>query len=62
MCRHPTISHDAVVSFFLTDQGSDIQYRIREVFRRAPDEFMTSDNAANAKVIKNLLLIYSIKV
>lgn len=50
VCRHPTICHDAIVSFFLTDQGPDIQYRIRDIFRKAPDEFMTSDIAASAKV------------
>lgn len=47
--RHPVMCHDAMVSFFLTDQGPDIQYRIRDIFRRAPDEFMTSDYAASAK-------------
>lgn len=50
VCRHPTICHDALISFFLTDQGPDVQYRIRDIFRRAPDEFMTSDLAATAKV------------
>lgn len=50
VCRHPVICHDALISFFLTDQGPDIQYRIREIFRRVPDEFMTSDYAASAKV------------
>ncbi|KAB0793507.1 hypothetical protein PPYR_13127 [Photinus pyralis] len=47
--RHPTICHDSIVSFFLTDLGPDLQYRIRDVFRRVPDEFMTSDLAATAK-------------
>lgn len=50
VARHPVICHDALVSFFLTDQrGPDIQYRIRELFRRAPDEFTTSELAATAK-------------
>ncbi|CAH0563473.1 unnamed protein product [Brassicogethes aeneus] len=49
ICRHPTISHDSILSFFLTDQGPDIQYRIRDIFKRCPDEFMTSDIAGNAK-------------
>ena len=49
VCRHPTICHDALVAFFLTDHGPDIQHRIRDIFRRAPDEFMTSDLAATAK-------------
>jgi sorting nexin-8 len=49
VCRHPTICQDALVAFFLTDHGPDIQHRIRDIFRRAPDEFMTSDLAATAK-------------
>lgn len=51
VCCHPTICHDALVGFFLTDQGPDIQHRIREIYRRAPDEFMTSDLAGTAKVL-----------
>lgn len=47
--RHPTICHDSIVTFFLTDLGPDLQYRIRDIFRRVPDEFMTSDLAATAK-------------
>ncbi|XP_045476813.1 sorting nexin-8-like [Harmonia axyridis] len=49
ICRHPTICHDALISFFLTDQSADFLNRIKEIFRRAPDEFMTSDIAASAK-------------
>lgn len=49
ICRHPTISGDPIVSFFLTDKGSDFQTRMKEVFRRVPDEFMTSDVAANSR-------------
>lgn len=52
ICRHPTMCHDALLSFFLTDQGADVQYRIRDIFRRAPDEFTTSELAATAKVTK----------
>ncbi|KAF5302528.1 hypothetical protein FQR65_LT00900 [Abscondita terminalis] len=47
--RHPTICHDALVSFFLTDLGPDFQYRIRDIFRRVPDEFMSSELAATSK-------------
>nr|XP_023026127.1 sorting nexin-8-like isoform X1 [Leptinotarsa decemlineata] len=47
--RHPVISLDSMVQFFLTDQGPDCQYRIRDIFGRVPDEFMTSDVAATAK-------------
>lgn len=48
--RHPVISQDPILQFFLTDQGPDCQYRIRELYKRVPDEFMTSDIAATAKV------------
>ncbi|XP_072382881.1 sorting nexin-8-like [Diabrotica undecimpunctata] len=47
--RHPIISQDSIVIFFLTDQGPDCQHRIKDIFGRIPDEFMTSDVAANAK-------------
>ncbi|CAG9865278.1 unnamed protein product [Phyllotreta striolata] len=47
--RHPVVGDDAIVAFFLTDQGPDCQHRIREIFARIPDEFMTSDVASNAK-------------
>lgn len=50
VCRHPVISQDSIVQFFLTDQGPDCQYRIKEMFKWVPDEFMTSDIAATAKV------------
>ncbi|KAG5873213.1 hypothetical protein JTB14_005668 [Gonioctena quinquepunctata] len=49
VCRHPVISQDSMVQFFLTDQGPDCQHRIRDIFSRIPDEFMTSDIAATAK-------------
>ncbi|KAJ8951556.1 hypothetical protein NQ318_020430 [Aromia moschata] len=49
VCRHPVISQDPLVQFFLIDQGPDVQHRIRDIFKRAPDEFMTSDIAATAK-------------
>lgn len=48
--RHPVISLDPIVKYFLSDQGPDCQYRIRELFKRVPDEFMTSDIAGMAKV------------
>lgn len=51
MARHPIVSRDPLVSYFLRDQGQDVQHRIRELFRRAPDEFMTSELSSRAKVI-----------
>lgn len=50
IARHPVVSRDALVSYFLQDQGQDVQHRIREIFRRAPDEFMTSELSSRAKV------------
>ncbi|XP_019758952.1 sorting nexin-8 isoform X1 [Dendroctonus ponderosae] len=49
VCRHPIICHDSILAFFLTDEGSDVQNRIRNTFRKVPDEFMTSDLSATAK-------------
>lgn len=49
VCRHPVICLDSLVQYFLTDQGPEFQHRIKEIFRRVPDEFMTSDIAAVAK-------------
>ncbi|KAJ8923378.1 hypothetical protein NQ315_001936 [Exocentrus adspersus] len=49
VCRHPVICQDALIQYFLTDQGPEFQHRIKEIFRRVPDEFMTSDIAAIAK-------------
>lgn len=50
VCRHPVMCHDSILTFFLTDEGSDLQTRIRNAFKKVPDEFMTSDVAATAKV------------
>ncbi|KAL1494219.1 hypothetical protein ABEB36_009848 [Hypothenemus hampei] len=49
ICRHPVICRDSIIVFFLTDNGSDLQHRIKNVFRKVPDEFMTSDVAATAR-------------
>ncbi|XP_057667042.1 sorting nexin-8-like [Diorhabda carinulata] len=49
VCRHPVISQDPIMIFFLIDQGPDFQHRIKDVFGRVPDEFTTSDIAATAK-------------
>lgn len=55
MARHPVVSRDALVSYFLRDQGHDVQHKIRELFRRAPDEFTTSELASRAKVSERRL-------
>ncbi|XP_018332344.1 sorting nexin-8 [Agrilus planipennis] len=49
ICRHPVICYDGIISFFLTDKGTDVAQRMREIYRRAPDEFMTSEISAYAK-------------
>lgn len=50
VARHPALSGDPLLSFFLTYAGGDVQHKIREIFRRVPDEFTTSELAARAKV------------
>ncbi|XP_076373078.1 sorting nexin-8-like [Tachypleus tridentatus] len=47
--RHPVISDDKLVSFFMTFAGSDLQYKIKEQFRSLVDEYMTSELAKNAQ-------------
>ncbi|XP_071444211.1 sorting nexin-8-like [Hetaerina americana] len=49
VARHPVIMHDPMLEFFFTFSGPDAQNKIREVFRRVPDEFTTSELAAKAK-------------
>lgn len=47
--RHPVINQDPILQFFFTYDGDDIQHKIREIFRRVPDEFTTSELASRAK-------------
>ncbi|XP_072048997.1 sorting nexin-8-like isoform X2 [Amphiura filiformis] len=47
--RHPTFHQSEIVKYFLTYQGSDMQHTIRQQFRGLPDEFVTSQLAAQAK-------------
>ncbi|XP_063234264.1 sorting nexin-8-like isoform X2 [Bacillus rossius redtenbacheri] len=49
VARHPQLSRDPLLQFFFTYNGPDLQHKIREVFRRVPDEFTTSELAARAK-------------
>nr|CAD7459956.1 unnamed protein product [Timema tahoe] len=49
VARHPALNQDPLLNFFLTYTGPDVQHKIREVFRRVPDEFTTSELAAKAK-------------
>ncbi|XP_023221676.1 sorting nexin-8-like isoform X1 [Centruroides sculpturatus] len=49
LARHPIISEDKILYFFLTFVGSDVQHKLREQFRGQPDEFLISDTANNCK-------------
>ncbi|XP_013789133.1 sorting nexin-8-like isoform X2 [Limulus polyphemus] len=40
--RHPNISEDPLIHFFLTFLGRDVQHNLKEQFRSAPDEFSTN--------------------
>jgi len=43
------VSEDPIVQFFFTYTGDETQHKIREVFRRVPDEFATSELSSRAK-------------
>ncbi|KAF3421369.1 hypothetical protein E2986_02745 [Frieseomelitta varia] len=47
--RHPVVSKDHIVQFFFTYTGEETQHKIREVFRRVPDEFATLELSSRAK-------------
>ncbi|XP_063995496.1 sorting nexin-8-like [Diachasmimorpha longicaudata] len=49
IARHPIIRKDPIVQFFFTYTGEETQHKIREVFRRVPDEFATSELSSRAK-------------
>ncbi|KAK9304741.1 hypothetical protein QLX08_003955 [Tetragonisca angustula] len=49
IARHPVVSKDHIVQFFFTYTGEETQHKIREVFRRVPDEFATSELSSRAK-------------
>ncbi|XP_014242637.1 sorting nexin-8-like [Cimex lectularius] len=49
IARHPIISLDAILHFFLTQAVPDLYTKIKEVFKSVPDEFTTSELAAKAK-------------
>jgi hypothetical protein len=61
VARHPALSGDPLLSFFLTYSGGDVQHKIREIFRRVPDEFTTSELAARAKVYNFVHFIYGVR-
>ncbi|XP_043469472.1 sorting nexin-8-like [Leptopilina heterotoma] len=49
IARHPVVNKDPIVQFFFTYTGEETQHKIREVFRRVPDEFATSELSSRAK-------------
>ncbi|KAJ8678592.1 hypothetical protein QAD02_014379 [Eretmocerus hayati] len=49
VARHPVVGQDPIVQFFFTYTGEETQHKIREVFRRVPDEFATSELSSRAK-------------
>ncbi|XP_064631538.1 sorting nexin-8-like isoform X2 [Lineus longissimus] len=49
IARHPVMTDDRMLKFFLSFSGADMQYKIKEHFRGMPDEFMTNENALKAK-------------
>lgn len=49
IARHPVISQDQIVTYFLTFSGSDVGSKIKEQYKGVPDEFMTNAVASQAK-------------
>lgn len=49
IARHPVVRNDPIVQFFFTYTGEETQHKIREVFKRVPDEFATSELSSRAK-------------
>lgn len=47
--KHPAMSYDPIITYFLTFKGSDVGHKLKEQYKGVPDEFMTNTMAANAK-------------
>ncbi|XP_028829323.1 sorting nexin-8 isoform X3 [Denticeps clupeoides] len=47
--RHPILSVDELVKVFMTASSVDVQVKLREVFKRAGDEYMTCPLATHVK-------------
>ncbi|XP_065826548.1 sorting nexin-8-like [Oscarella lobularis] len=54
VCRHPVLSDDDAVNFFVVFSGSDFQHKLKDKFRSIPDEFVTSPNGPRAKELAPL--------
>ncbi|CAF94131.1 unnamed protein product, partial [Tetraodon nigroviridis] len=49
VARHPIFSEDELLKTFLTFNGSDVQTKLRDAYKRTGDEFMTNRIATQAK-------------
>ncbi|XP_054616625.1 sorting nexin-8a isoform X2 [Dunckerocampus dactyliophorus] len=49
VAKHPFFSEDELVTTFLTFGGSDVQFRLRDNYKKTGDEFMTNRIATQAK-------------
>ncbi|KAG5832263.1 hypothetical protein ANANG_G00289230 [Anguilla anguilla] len=49
VARHPFFSEDELVKTFLTFNGSDVQCKLREAYKKTGDEFMTNKISTQAK-------------
>lgn len=47
--RHPAMSDDPIVTYFLTFKGSDAGSKLKEQYKGVPDEFLTNPMASKAK-------------
>ncbi|GIX72565.1 sorting nexin-8, partial [Caerostris extrusa] len=49
LARHPVISEDKILHFFLTFSGTDVQHKMRDHFRGVLDEFNSNEQAKEAE-------------
>ena len=48
--RHPILSKDEVVKFFLTAGGHEVGTRVKDKFKNSPDEYSSNPDAEKAEV------------
>uniref|UniRef100_A0A2L2YED2 Sorting nexin-8-like n=1 Tax=Parasteatoda tepidariorum TaxID=114398 RepID=A0A2L2YED2_PARTP len=49
LARHPVISEDKILHFFLTFSGTDLQHKMKDHFRGVLDEFNSNEQANDAE-------------
>ncbi|KAF8789697.1 sorting nexin-8-like isoform X1 [Argiope bruennichi] len=49
LARHPVISEDKILHFFLTFSGTDVQHKMKDHFRGVLDEFNSNEQAKEAE-------------